>query len=204
MEVTGLFPGLPEEQQQPLQPKVAAGGRPSRDANRHRGANRRMDMVATLPNGCMRLVDNTLWDGAAPTWVRKADALRFPLRALVEAEKKKAKKYDADKPPNSTFSTFAMGTQCELGKQAQAWLQKWAREVVEAEEGDYAPGKAKVRRVVWQALQELGVAVIKAQAKQIFDHATSATRRRLNLPRASPAAALLGASRRRRNARGRR
>ena len=106
----------------------------------------------------------------------------------------KAEKYVADKPQNSTFLTFAMGTQCELGPQAMQWLERWAKSVleVELELNGLAPTRAQIRKLTWEALVVLGVAMMKAQAKQIFDHATSATRRRFNLPRAGPAAARLG------------
>ena len=40
-----------------------------------------------------------------------------------------------------------------------------------------------------QNIQELGVALMKAQAKQIFDHATLATRRRFTSSRERPGAA---------------
>jgi hypothetical protein len=52
-----------------------------------------------------------------------------PLRALADAEKDKAAKYNADKPACSTYITFAQGTQCELGVHAVKWLHKWALDV---------------------------------------------------------------------------
>ena len=115
---------------------------------------------------------------------------------MEEAERRKIKKYDADKPQTSVFVPFAMGTQCETGEKAMKWLKEWAAEVLGT------PDNKAGRRLVWEALQELGVAIMKAQAKQIFDHAATTTRRRFHLPRAGPAAAPLGGGGRRRNARG--
>jgi hypothetical protein len=65
-------------------------------------------------------------------------------------------------------------------------MQKWALDVVQLECGGVAPAK-KVKKVMWQGLQELGVVLMKAQAKCIFSHAAMATRRRFISSRERPA-----------------
>ena len=188
VEVVGLYGPYPQEQ---------------RRHHRNEGEMRRMDLIVMHDVGTMAMTDGTLADGAAPSLLLRSDALQAPHRALEEAERRKDKKYLADKPPNSTFSTFAIGTQCELGEQAKKWLMSWAEDVAKAQLGANAVvEKSYLRKLVWGALQELGVAIMKAQAKQIFDHAALATRRRFNLPRAGPAAALMRASGRQGRARG--
>jgi hypothetical protein len=196
LEVVGLYGARSEA---PRQRRVGPSGRPTQPAvrQRSRGANRRMDVVETLNTGALSLLDGTIWDGAAPSWLMRADAVQFPMRALEEAERKKADKYLADKPANSTFAAFALGTQGEIGAQANAWLNQWAKDVIIAKYGDDAvPTKSDIHKVVWEALQELGVALMKAQAKQIFDHATLATRRRFTSSRERPGAAPLRGGRR--------
>ena len=196
LEVVGLYGARSEA---PRQPQVGPEGRPTQPEERlrSRGANRRMDVVETLPAGTLSLLDATIWDGAAPTWLSRANATEFPMRALEQAERKKAGKYLADMPENATFAAFAMGTQGEIGDQAKAWLQQWAKDVIKAKYGDDAVAtKQDIHKEVWMALQELGVALMKAQAKQIIDHATSATRGRFISSRERPGAAPLRGGRR--------
>ena len=156
-EVTGLFGPYP---------------------NKPGGAQRRMDFVETLAAGVVGLVDFTCPDGALPNHVGRATALLNPTHHLEDAEKKKGKKY-ADHPEGMKYRTFAMGTQGELGKEAMAWLDEWALDMLKMEYGPAAvPPAHKVNLVKWQALQELGVTLMKAQATQVFAHAQRAWRQR--------------------------
>jgi hypothetical protein len=186
VEVVGLFPAYPGQ---------AANAS-------DKGEKRRMDLVEqNAADGSLSLVDNTVCDNAAPTWLGSGLALEKPLRALTRAEEVKAQKY-ADKPAGSTLTVWAQGTQAETGKQGLEWLQKWAVDVARLETGEQVPAAKYVKKVMWGALQELGVVLMKAQAKCIFDHATLATRRRFISSRVSPAAAPTGAGSRMGRARG--
>ncbi len=106
-----------------------------------------MDVVETLNTGALSLLDGTIWDGAAPSWLMRADAMQFPMRELEEAERKKAAKYLANKPENATFAAFAMGTQGEIGDQAKAWLNQWAKDVIAKYGDDAVPTRAQPARV---------------------------------------------------------
>jgi hypothetical protein len=152
MEVVGLFGPYPDQRE---------GA-----ANAKRGENRRMDIVTATPaTGARSLVDYTRPDCAAPSRMNTAD----PFKPLADAEKKKNAKY-ADKPPGFSFTTFAQGTQGELGREADALLLRLAHEAACKQSGSDTPPPRLQASLHWSFLQKLGITLMRMQAWQIADY----------------------------------
>ena len=89
------------------------------------GADRRLDWWASLlASGKQITGDVCRVGGAMDAWLRHADILQQPLQAAIRAEKGKVTKFDSPgaRPVGTTFYACAVGTQCELGPGAQAFV----------------------------------------------------------------------------------
>jgi hypothetical protein len=140
-----------------------------------KGENRRMDMLEQdSTTGMNNMTDNFITDGAGA-----GASLANPLKLLLNAEKKKIKKYvDGTGPPGFGFTPLGSGTQCELSEKTFKWLTDAATAVAKRASSDGVADNKVVKRIRWRYMQRLGVTLMRAQAGMIFKYALEATRRK--------------------------
>lgn len=136
------------------------------------GADRRLDWWASLlASGKQITGDVCRVDGATDAWLRHADILQQPLQAAIRAEKGKVTKYDSpgDRPVGTTFYACAVGTQCELGPGAQAFVTYLATQLaLRASPSRDHPDPKAVARHKLILMQRIGIALMRGQAIQIL------------------------------------
>ena len=93
------------------------------------------------------------------------------MQAAIRAEKGKVTKYDSpgDRPVGTTFYACAVGTQCELGPGAQAFVTYLATQLaLRASPSRDHPDPKAVARHKLILMQRIGIALMRGQAIQIL------------------------------------
>lgn len=140
-----------------------------------KGEMRRVDMVESDPTtGGINMTDNFITDNAGA-----GASLNNPLRLMKEAEKKKNKKYvDGTGPAGWGFTPLGSGVNGELSEKTFNWLTDAAKAKAKSESSDGMARNSAIARIRWGFQQRLGIALMRAQARMIFNHVLNVTRRK--------------------------
>lgn len=141
---------------------------------RKRGENRRIDVCTLKPaSGERDMIDATRVNGATAARLRAPDV----LKALRDAEVKKRAKYQHGGPPGRRFITFAIGTQGELGVEAEGLLRALALERARLLSFDDTPSASLVQNTYWHSRRRIGVTLLRMQARQCMQATVADTDR---------------------------
>ena len=122
--------------------------------------------------GRSNMTDNFIADGAGT-----GGAVGAPLKLLLNAEKKKIKKYtDGTGPPGFAFTPLGSGTQGEMTETTLKWLTEAAEAVAKRHSDNDTVVEREKKRIRWRFQQHLGLALMRAQASMIFNYALATTR----------------------------
>ena len=115
--------------------------------------------------GAYRLiVDGTRIDGVTDTYLRHAPAVSQPLHGVEEFEKEVHKRY-LDSPNAMEFKPVAVGTQIKFGASAREVIGILAKRAAERTCAGLTPTSAAVAREMRIIMGELGIGVMRAQAR---------------------------------------
>jgi len=138
-----------------------------------KGENRRVDMLEhDRTTGTTTMTDNFITDGAGV-----GAKLGEPLKLLAAAEQKKIKKYvDGTGPPGFEFVPLGSGMQGEMTEATIKWLKEAALAAAKQQSDNPGVIEKLKKRNLMRFVQRLSVALMKAQAALIFNHAVDQRR----------------------------
>ncbi len=148
-----------------------------RRMQKKKGEKRRVDMVESDPTtGGINMTDNFITDNAGA-----GASLNNPMRLMRKRRRRrtKNKKYvDGTGPAGWGFTPLArLRREWRAERETSNWLTDAAKAKAKSESPDGMARKSAIARIRWGFQQRLEIALMRAQARMIFNSATCSTSR---------------------------